>query len=83
METLIVIGLGLALVTTMLVIVDHMAEDRGRHQGAWTMAALAGICAAVVGWFVVVGALILAGPTAAQRAAAHPKAAHAPKPIRP
>lgn len=82
METLIFIGVTLVLVTTMLVIVERMAETRGRNRGAWTLAAFVGICLAVVGWFVVVVAVALAGPSQDQRQARHHSTAPAPKPSR-
>ena len=83
METLIFIGVTLALVTTMLVIVERMAETRGRNRGAWTLAAFVGICLAVVGWFVVMAALVLAGLSQDRRQASHHSTAPAPKPSRP
>jgi len=83
METLIIIGVTLALVTTMLAIVERMAETRGRNRGAWTLAAFVGICLAVVGWLVVVAALVLAGPSQDQRQTSHHPTGPAPKPSRP
>jgi hypothetical protein len=82
METLILIGIILVLVTTLLAIVDHMAEVRGRHRGPWTIAAFVGICFAVVGWLVVAAALVVAGPTREQRSATHQGTAPAHQPGR-
>ena len=62
MELLILIGLALVVITTLSVIVEELAEARGRNRWAWVIASLVGLAFAVVGWLVVVGALVLAGP---------------------
>jgi len=67
MDTLIIIGVALAVITTLCVIVYEMAEDRGRHAWAWTLAAAVGLACFIVGWLVVAVALALAGPVGARR----------------
>ena len=71
MELLVTIGLALAIVTALSVVVESMAEARGRHRWAWVIASLAGLAFAVVGWFVVVGALVLLGPSSDKRKIDH------------
>ena len=61
MELLILIGLALIVITTLSVIVEELAEARGRNRWAWIIASLVGLAFAFVGWLVVVGALVVAG----------------------
>ena len=63
MDTLIIIGIGLAIVTGLCAVVYEMAEARGRHPWGWTIAALIGLFFALIGWVVVVTILALVGPT--------------------
>ena len=71
METLIVIGVGLALVTALSAIVYEMAEARGRHPWAWTIAAFIGLFVVFIGWAVVAATLVLVGPTTEKESADH------------
>jgi len=77
METLIIIGIGLALATTLSAIVYEMAETRGRHPWAWTIAAFIGLFVVLIGWAVVVATLVLVGPTMEKASADHQQMAAA------
>ena len=75
MELLVIIGLALAIITALSVVVESMAEARGRHRWAWGLASLVGLAFAVAGWFVVIGVLVARGPSSDQRKLDHAVAA--------
>ncbi len=83
METLIIIGIALVVVCTLCACVDEMARVRGRHRGAWTIAAFIGLWFALVGWVAIVLALVALGPTEQQRRLTGPNMPTAPRPGRP
>ena len=62
MDTLIIIGIVLGVVTGLCATVYEMAGARGRHRWGWTLAAFIGLCIAFVGWVVVAIGLFLIGP---------------------
>ena len=73
METLVIIGVGLALATGLCAIVYEMAEARGRHPWPWTIAAFVGLFFVLIGWVLVAVTLAIVGPTTEQRSADHPE----------
>lgn len=83
MQTLIVIGIALVAITTLLVIVDRMAEARGRNQWAWVIAAFFGLWFAFIGWVAVVAALVVAGPAQDKHHPTPGSMPHAPHPGHP
>jgi hypothetical protein len=83
MQTLIFIGIAIAVITTLLVIVDRMAEGRGRNQWAWVIAAFIGLWFAFIGWVAVVAALVFVGHSDGKRHPTHRPMTHAHGPGRP
>ena len=82
MELLAIVGIALVVVTAACAAVEAMAEARGRDPRAWALAAFVGLLCAVVGYFIVVGALLLVGPTqssSAKRPATASQLPHAPR----
>ena len=71
MDTLIIIGIGLAIVTGLCAVVYEMAEARGRHPWGWTIASFIGLFFALIGWAAVAATLALVGPTKEKKWADH------------
>ncbi len=83
MELLVIIGLTLIVATAACAIVEAMAQARGRDARAWTVAAFIGLLFAVVGYFVVILALLLVGPSHDQGARRQMTTSHVPHAPRP
>jgi hypothetical protein len=83
LELLVIIGLTLIIATAACALVEAMAQARGRDARAWTVAAFIGLMLAIVGYGVVVIALLLAGPAhdhGARRRVMSSHLPHAPRP---
>ncbi len=83
MELLVVIGIALVVATAACVLVESMAQARGRDARLWTLAAFIGLLCAIVGYVVVVIALLLLGPShdhGVRRPTSSSHVPHAPRP---
>jgi amino acid transporter len=63
MELLVIIAIAIVVATAACAAVEAMAQERGRDARMWTIAALIGLLVALVGYLVVVAALLILGPS--------------------